>query len=149
MQTLAENRKARFDYDILETFDAGIVLSGQEVKSLMNGQISLAGSYVVVKPQGAYLLNATIPPYQPKNAPKEYEPARSRTLLLKKKEIGYLLGKAKESKLTIVPLSCYRIKSKIKLSIGLARSKRKHDKRETAKTRETDREINRALKNSD
>ena len=146
MKTLAENRKARFDYEILETFEAGIILTGQEVKSILSGRLNLAGSYVIIKPNGAYLLNANLPPYQPKNTPSDYDPSRSRGLLLKKEELKYLIGKAKEGGLTIVPLSCYNNKRKIKLSIGLARHKKKQDKRETIRERQTQREINRALK---
>lgn len=147
MKFLTENRKVRFDYEILETFEAGIVLTGQEVKSVMNGRADLIASYVIVKPDGAYILNSKIPAYQPKNTPKEYDPERSRQLLLHKDQLKYLLGKAKEGGLTIVPLSLYNKNHRIKVSIGLARSKKKHDKRESIKKRETDREIRRALKN--
>lgn len=146
MKTLAENRKARFDYEILETFEAGLILTGQEVKSILAGRLNLSGSYVIIKPNGAYLLNANLPPYQPKNTPSDYDPSRNRGLLLKKEELKYLIGKAKESSLTIVPLSCYTNKSKVKLSIGLARHKKTQDKRETIRERQTNREINRALK---
>ncbi len=146
MEMLSENRRARFDYEILETFEAGMILTGQEVKSILAGRLNLTGSYVIIKPNGAYLLNANLPPYQPRNTPSDYDPSRSRGLLLKKKELKYLLGKVKESSLTIVPLSCYFSKSKIKLSIGLARHKKTQDKRETIRERQTQREINRALK---
>jgi len=147
MKFLAENRKARFDYEILETFEAGVVLTGQEVKSAMSGRADLTASYVIVKPNGAYLLNVKIPAYQPKNTPKEYDPERSRQLLLHKDQLKYLLGKAKEGNLTIVPLSLYNKSHRIKVSIGLARSKKKHDKREIIKRRQADREIRRSLKN--
>ena len=140
---LSENRKARFDYQILETFEAGIVLSGQEVKSIKAGRANLTGSFVVVKPNGAFLLNAQIPPYQPKNNPNNYEPARTRQLLLHKDELRYLLGKSKEGGLTIVPLSIYTKSRRIKLSIGLARHKKKHDKRELLKRRTAEKEMQR------
>ena len=146
METYADNRKARFDYEILEKFQAGLVLNGQEVKSIKSGRIQLAGSYVVARGEELFLLGATIPPYQPNNAPRDYNPERSRKLLLNKKEITYLLGKVKERGLTLVPLKVYSIKAKIKLEFGLGKGKREYDKREKIKKRDTDREIERALK---
>ncbi len=143
MATLSENRKARFDYEILETFEAGISLTGPEVKSVRKGGAQLTGSFVIMKPKGAELLNSHIPPYQPNNTPPGYKPDRSRQLLLNKKEISYLLGKAKEGGLTMVPLSIYDKGRRLKLAIGLARHKKARDKRETIKRRETDREIRR------
>ena len=146
MKLLAENRKARFDYQILETFEAGIALTGQEVKSIRAGQANLTGAYVVLKPQGAMLLNAEIPPFQAKNAPIGYNSSRTRQLLLNKKELSYLFGKAKESNLTIIPLSLYNKGRHIKVEIGLTRRKKKQDKRDTLKKRQTEREIGRTLK---
>lgn len=146
MRPLAENRKARFNYEILETFEAGVVLTGQEVKSVKNGRADLTASYVIVKPDSAYLLNTSIPPYQPKNISSDYGPARSRQLLLHKNQLKYLLGKAKQGGLTIVPISLYNKNRRIKVLIGLARSKKKYDKRETIRKRQTEREIKRALK---
>jgi SsrA-binding protein len=146
MKNLSENRKAHFDYEILETFEAGIVLTGQEVKSIMGGGANLTGSYVIVKPQGAILLNASVQPYQPKNAPADYDPTQSRQLLLHKEQLKYLLGKSKEGGLTIVPLLLYNKNHRIKVSVGLARHKKTHDKRETIKKRQTQREIRRSLK---
>ena len=146
IKPLSENRKAYFDYEILETYEAGVVLTGQEVKSIKSGRANLTGSYVLIKPEGAILLNAQIPPFQPKNLPDGYDPLRTRQLLLNKKEINYLLNKAKEGGLTIVPLSIYDKGRRIKLAIGLARHKKARDKRETIKRRETDREVRRTLK---
>ncbi len=146
MSVLAENRRAKFDYEILETFEAGLVLTGQEVKSILNGRADLAGSHVITKPDGAYLIGARIAPYQPKNTPKEYDPTRTRKLLLNKKELIYLLGKTKSTGLTIVPISCYNKDLRIKLSIGLASRKKNKDKREVIAKRETNRELNRTLK---
>ena len=146
MQSLAENRKARFDYHILETFEAGIVLTGQEVKSIKIGRANLIGAFVIVKPEGAFLLNAEIPPYQPKNAPPDYEPSRTRPLLLHKDELKYLLGKSREGGLTMVPLSMYIKGRNIKVLIGLARYKKKHDKREIIQKREFQKEARRILK---
>ena len=143
MKTLAENRKARFDYEILETYEAGMVLTGQEVKSIKAGHANLTGSYALIKPEGAVLLNASIPAFQIKNAPADYKPDRTRQLLLNKKEIEYLLGKAKEGGLTIVPLSIYDKGRRIKVAIGLARHKKARDKRETIKRRETERAMRR------
>lgn len=146
MAILTENRKARFDYEILETFEAGIVLTGQEVKSIRTGKANLTGSYVIIKSGAAQLLGAQIPPYQPLNTLKEYDPTRTRKLLLHNDEINLLLGKTKEHKLTLIPLSMYSKGRKIKISIGLAKHKKQHDKREAIKKRETSREMRRALK---
>lgn len=145
MKPLAENRKARFDYEILETYEAGISLTGQEVKSIKSGRANLTGSFVVVRLNSASLLNAQIPPYQPKNISADYKPDRTRQLLLNKKELNYLFGKTKEG-LTIVPLSIYNKGRRIKAEIALARHKKAHDKRETIRKRETEREMRRMLK---
>jgi len=150
MKVLAENKKAYFDYEILEKFEAGMVLNGQEVKSMKSGRTSLKGSYVVLKKssQGKlpepYLIGANIPPYQPKNAPKDYDPERSRKLLLKKSK--YLIVKTKEKGLTLMPLKVYIKNVRIKLVFGIAKGKKKTDKREIIKKREIDREIQKALK---
>ena len=146
MAVFAENRKAHFNYEIQEKFQAGLVLQGQEVKSVRLGRISLTGSYVVVRGQELFLRGATISPYQPANAPANYNPERDRKLLLRKEEIRYLLGKSKEEGLTLVPLRVYTDKRTIKLEFGLARGKKKEDKRNTLKKREAKREIERALK---
>ena len=143
---LAENRKAHFDYEILETYEAGIVLTGQEVKSIKSGHANLTGAFVIIKPEGAFLLNAEIPPYQPKNMPDGYKPDRTRQLLMHKEELKYLLGKSKEGGLTIIPLSLYNKRRRVKIQIGLARYKKKRDKRETIRKRDTEREIGRTLK---
>lgn len=145
MKPLSENKKAYFDYEILEKYDAGISLIGQEVKSIKQGHMSLTGSYVVIRGGEAFLLGAHVPPYQPKNAPADYDPQRSRKLLLKKEEINYLIGKTKEKGLTLVPLKVYTLKSNIKIEFGVARGKRQKDKRETIKKRETEREMKREL----
>jgi SsrA-binding protein len=147
MKILAENKRARFDYQILETFEAGIVLTGQEVKSIRGGKASLKGSFVVFKGNEPYLINANIPAYQPKNAPPDYDPERARKLLLKKREVSYLLGKSKQKGLTLIPLKLYTKAGKIKLELGVARGKKKIDKREEIKKREIEREIKRELKN--
>ena len=146
MRILAENRKAYLNYEILEKFEAGLVLIGQEVKSIKLGRANLAGSYVVFKGLELCLVGCTIPAYQPANAPPDYNPQRSRKVLLKKTEISYLIGKSKEKRLTLVPLKMYSKSGKIKLECALVKSRRKADKREVIKKRETEREIERALK---
>jgi len=146
MKIFADNKKAYFNYEILEKFEAGIVLIGTEVKSIKAGRINLAGSYVVLKSEEPYLVGAKIPPYQPKNAPADYNPERSRKLLLNKKEIKYLIGKSQERGLALIPLKIYTNNAKIKCGFGIGKGKKKYDKRETIKKRETEREIRRFFK---
>lgn len=153
MKVLAENRKAKFDYEILEKFEAGMVLLGQEVKAIKIGRMSLKGSYVVFKGSARgrgmpelYLIGANIPPYQPKNALPDYDPERARKLLLNKTEIKHLLGKTKEKGLTLIPLKVYTKYAKIKLEFGIGKGKKRPDKREQIKKRDTDRIIERELK---
>lgn len=147
MANLAENRKAHFQYEILETFSAGIVLLGQEVKSIKLGRMQLQGSYVILKGNEVFLVGTTVPPYQPKNTPESYNPERSRKLLLRKPEISYLAGKVKEQGLTLIPLKVYTGKrGTIKIEFGLARGRKGKDKREELKKREAKREIERAFK---
>jgi len=146
MKSLAENRQAKFDYEILETIEAGISLLGFEVKAAKAGKMNLTGSYARVKGNEVWLINATIQPYQPKNTPKDYDPERTRRLLVTKKEIAHLAGKANESGLTLVPMRAYIKGRLVKLELGLGRHKKKADKREVIKKRDTDRDIRRALK---
>jgi len=146
MRVLAENKKAYFTYQILEKFEAGISLIGQEVKSIKTRGVNLAGSYVVIKNSEAFWIGARISPYQPKNIPPDYNPERSRKLLLKKSEIKYLIGKTKQKGLTLIPLRVYTKRGKIKLEFGIARGKKKVDKRELIKKREIEREIRKAMK---
>jgi len=146
MVNYAENRKARFNYEFLEKYEAGIELLGIEVKSVRNGQMSLEGAFVIIRGGEAFLINANIPPYQVKNTPKDYDPLRNRKLLLTKKEINELSGSDKNKSLTIVPISVYNKNRKIKLEIALVKGKKKFDKRETLKKRDTDREIRREYK---
>ena len=146
MANYAENRKARFDYEILEKYEAGIELLGTEVKSVRGGQMSLEGAFVIIRGGEAFLINTNIPPYQAKNAPKDYDPLRNRKLLLTKKEIAELAGSEKNKSLTIVPISVYNKGRKIKVGIALVKGKKKFDKRETLKKRDTEREIRREYK---
>lgn len=146
MKTLAENKKAYFNYEILEKFEAGVSLIGQEVKSIKTRRVNLAGSYVILKDEEVFWIGADIPPYQPKNAPLDYNPQRSRKLLLKKSEIKYLIGKSKQKGLTLIPLKLYTKNGKIKLEFAIVKGKKKFDKRELINRREIEREIKRELK---
>ncbi len=146
MASYAENRKARFNYEFLEKYETGIELLGTEVKSVRAGQMSLEGAFVIIRGGEAFLINANIPPYQPLNAPKDYDPLRNRKLLLTKKEIRELGGSEKNKSLTIAPISVYNKNRKIKVEIALVKGKKKFDKRETLKKRDTDREIRREIK---
>jgi SsrA-binding protein len=141
MAVLSSNKKAYFEYQILKKIEAGIILTGQEVKSSRLGRMSLIGSYVVLREGEVYLVGTNIPPYQPKNITTDYNPGQPRKLLLKKAEIEYLIGKTKEKGLTLVPLRVYTNKRKIKLEIGIAKGKKKRDKREEIKKRETRRDM--------
>jgi len=146
MPTLVINRRAKYDYTILEKFEAGLVLAGYEVKAIKNGHMSLKGAYVAINNGEVWLINALISPYQPKNMPQDYESTRSRKLLLHKKEIDSLIGKKKQKGLTLVPLRVYTKHNRVKLEFALGQGKRKIDKREKIKQRETKRNIDRALK---
>lgn len=146
MKILAENKKAYFNYQVLEKFEAGISLIGQEVKSIKTRGINLAGTYVIIKDEEVFWVGANIPPYQPRNIGANYNPQRERKLLLKKSEIKYLIGKSKQKGLTLIPLRLYTKNGKIKLEFALAKGKKKFDKRELIKKREIEREIQRALK---
>ncbi|MDP3800240.1 MAG: SsrA-binding protein SmpB [bacterium] len=140
------NKKAFFNYEILESFEAGLVLLGGEVKSIRNNHYSLQGAYITVEDEEAWLVKAMIAPYQPKNMIAGYNPERKRKLLLNKKELQYLQGKTKEKGLTIVPLKVYNKHGQIKLEIALAKGKSKGDKREVLKKRIAERDIARELK---
>jgi SsrA-binding protein len=146
MSTLLENKKAYFNYEILEKFEAGLQLRGWEVKSLKNKNGSLLGGRVIIRGNEVFLVGVNIFPYQPNNQPKNYEEQRTIKLLLTKKEINYLAGKAKEKRLTIMPIKLYTKAGKIKLEFGLCRGKKKFEKREKIKKRETDRNIERLMK---
>ncbi|MDP3696758.1 MAG: SsrA-binding protein [Candidatus Taylorbacteria bacterium] len=166
----ASNPKAGFDYEILETVEAGIVLEGHEVKSIKTGKASIKGSYVkILHPvrslaraksaspkdlgeatsngvnEEPFLIGAIIAPYQPANTPKNYDPQRSRKLLLSKKEISKLIGLSQSQGLTLIPLKFYSKKGLIKLLVGIARGKKKYDKRETIKKKDVARAKQRGL----
>ena len=147
MTSYAENRKIYFNYEILEKYEAGIELYGSEVKAVRSGKMSLEGAFVIVRGGECFLINANTPPYQPNNTPKEYDPLRNKKLLLTKKEIRVLSDSGNNKSLTIVPISVYNKGRKIKISIALAKGKKKFDKRETIKKRENERDVRRTLKN--
>jgi len=146
MTFYVENRKAYFNYEFLEKYEAGIELLGLEVKSIRAGQMSLEGAFVIIRGGEAFLINANIPPYQPANIPKDYDMLRNRKLLLTKKEIKELADTGKNKSLTIMPISVYNKGRKIKMEIVLAKGKKKFDKRETIKKRESERSIRRESK---
>jgi len=146
MKALTENRRSTYNYEILETYDAGLVLFGFEVKAIKTGHVSLVGSFVTLKNKELFLTNALIPPYQPKNTPTDYEQSRPRKLLLKRSEINSLIGKLKVKGLTLIPIRLYTKKNKIKLTFGVAKGKRKIDKREGIKKRDVERDIGRKLR---
>ncbi len=143
---LISHKRARYDYDILDTYEAGISLFGTEVKSLRGGQGKLDGAYVVIRGGEALLVGASIPPFQQKNAPGDYDPERARTLLLTAKQLVELEQKSEKQGLTIVPLSLYNKGRLLKLEIAVARGKKKTDKRQSIMKRETDSNIRRELK---
>ena len=145
--SLVEHKKARLDYEILEQLEAGIELLGHEVKSLRQKHGKLEGSHVIVRGGEAYIVGMNIPPYQPANIDKSYDPARSRKLLLTKKEIAMLGEQESQKGLTIVPLSVYNKGRVIKVAVAVARGRKKFDKRAVLKKRDTDRDIRRTLKN--
>lgn len=146
MPILASNKRAPFDYDILETYEAGIELAGFEVKSVRTGRMSLAGSFVLIRSGEAWLVNTAIPPYQAANTPPGYDPARRRRLLLHRAEIKKLIGAGATKGLTIIALRVYTKGSRIKVALGLARYKKKYDKRAAIREREDRRKIERALR---
>lgn len=146
MATYVRNKKATFNYELKETFEAGLVLAGYEVKSIKNGKASLEGAHVIIRGGEAFLVGSSIAPYQPANMPKEYDPERTRKLLLSKKELARLEVESEQAGLTIVPIRLYNTKRKLKLEIALARGKKKADKRESIKKRDTKRDIDRLLK---
>ncbi|MCC6934854.1 MAG: SsrA-binding protein SmpB [Candidatus Yanofskybacteria bacterium] len=139
MADLATNPRARFDYDILETVEAGIVLTGPEVKSIKAGHASIKGAYVKILNGTPWLIGASVPPYQPGNAPKEYRERADRKLLLSKQQTAGLIGLAQAHGVTLVPIRLYIKRKLIKLEIGVARGKKKYDKREAIKKKDVQR----------
>lgn len=147
MKTLAVNKRAHFDYQISDRYEAGLVLTGAEVKSVKTGHISLKESFVTIKGNELYLTNANIPFYEYAGEAKNYDPTRSRKLLLKKSEIRHLIGKARTEGLALVPIRIYAKKKLLKLEFGVGKGKKKFDKRETIAKREAERKMKKILKN--
>jgi SsrA-binding protein len=146
MSILIDNRKAKFDYEVLDEYEAGIELIGSEVKSLKNKRGNFAGAYISIRGGEAFLVGADIPPYQPSNAPEDYDPLRVRKLLLSKKELLKLTEIENTKGLTLIPVSLYNKGRNLKVSFAVARGKKKSDKRETIRKREDDRDMHRTLK---
>ncbi len=146
MSTFIHNKKVGLKYEILEKIEAGIKLLGFEVKAIKNKKGSLDGSHITIRGEEALLLNVNIPPYQANNTPNNYDPERHRRLLLNKKEINYLAGLEAQRGLTIIPVSMYNKNEKIKVEIAVVRGKKKYDKRETLKKKDSRREIDREMK---
>ncbi|MFH0779942.1 MAG: SsrA-binding protein SmpB [Parcubacteria group bacterium] len=145
------NKQAGFDYEILEKYQAGIVLGGQEVKSVKNGQMNLKGAYVAFKHvplTELYLINAHISAYKNAGPLPSYDPTRSRKLLLTKKEIKSLIGKSEQKGLTIAPLKVYTVRNLVKIELGLCRGKKRYEKKEKKKKQDVEKEIRRTLKNN-
>jgi SsrA-binding protein len=147
MSELAYNKRANFDYVILEIYEAGLVLLGHEVKSIKTGHISLKESFVTIHNNELYLTNAHIPPYQRAGKLENYDPTRARKLLVRKAEIKSLIGKTREKGLTLVPIRIYTKRRYLKLEFGLGKGKKEYDKREKIRKREDERGIRQILKN--
>lgn len=145
MPQLAYNKRAKFDYEILETFEAGLALTGQEVKSARDGKMSLIGSYVTMHGGEAFLLNAQIAKYRFAGKLEGYDPKRSRKLLLRKQELSRILGKLEQKGLTLVPVSVYTKGSKVKLEFGVGRGKKQYEKKEKIKSRDIERDVRREI----
>jgi len=142
---IGTNRRALHNYEILETYESGIVLIGSEVKSLREGGVALKDGFARIEGEEAYLYNVHISPYE-KSSTKDYDPKRERKLLLHKHEIKRLMGRVQQRGLTLVPLEMYFKSGNAKVSLGLARGKKVYDKREALKRREAEREIRRSMK---
>lgn len=141
----AENRKARYEYETLETFDGGLALTGNEVKSIREGGAKIDGAYVTIASGEIWLFGADIRPYSRAAKDPNFRSDRSRKILVRKKELQYLAGKTQEKGLTLVPFALYPRGRQIKLSFGLCRGRKAHDKREKLKSRDLDRQIRRGL----
>jgi SsrA-binding protein len=146
MPVLATNKRAKLDYEILDTYEAGLVLHGQEVKSIKTGHISLKGAFIHLKSAlgnkyELVLVNAHIPKYQRAGELTGYDPDRSRKVLVKKTQIKYLIGKKNEQGLTLVPLKIYTKKSLIKLEFGIGKGRKKYEKRDVIKKREVEKRL--------
>jgi SsrA-binding protein len=146
IKIISDNRQARYLYEILETYEAGIQLVGTEVKSIREGKVNLRDGYAVIRQGEIWLINVHISPYEASGEYFNHDPRRSRKLLLHRREIKKLIGQIEQKGLTLVPLKMYFQNSWVKVTLGLARGKKLHDKRETLKRRQEEREIGRMLK---
>ncbi len=149
MPNYAENRKARYDYDVLESFEGGLVLTGQETKSVRGGRAKLQGSFLKLLSGQLWLIGAHIAPYEKASHLESYDPTRSRKVLVRQSELHYFAGKIQEKGLTLVPFSFYPKGRRIKVSFALCRGKKTHNKRETLKQRDLERSTRRILKGYD
>ncbi len=145
IQSIARNKRARFDYHILETFEAGLVLQGTEVKSLREGKANISDAYGIIRDGEAFLLNLHISPYE-RGGYTNHEPGRTRKLLLHRKEIRRLIGAVERQGLTLIPLELYFKDGVAKVALALGKGKQLHDKRETERNRDADREIARVAR---
>lgn len=143
--SIAKNRRARHDYAIIDTWEAGLVLTGSEVKSLREGKANLSDAYGIVRDGEIFLINLHISVYE-RASYNNHEPTRTRKLLLHKREIGRLIGAIERQGLTLIPLELYFKRGIAKVAIALGKGKKQHDKREDAKARDADREIARAVR---
>ena len=141
MLILASNKRAKFDYHILEIFEGGLVLTGGEVKSIKSGQAQLKGSFVSIRGKTALLKGAYIAPYKAVANQEDYDPYRDRKILLHAREIQKLLAKQQTERLTIVPICVYVKRNLVKVEIGLAKGKRQYEKRETIKKRDVEKQM--------
>ena len=141
---IAQNRKARYDYTVVETVEAGMVLTGTEIKSIRAGRINLKDGYAHIRNGEVYLINVHIAPYEQGNM-FNHEPLRTRKLLMKKKQISRLIGETQSGGFTLIPLKVYIKNGYAKVLIGLAKGKKKYDKRESIKKKDQEREIKRRL----
>ncbi|HEY9728855.1 MAG TPA: SsrA-binding protein SmpB [Chroococcales cyanobacterium] len=145
-KVVADNRQARFRYEILETYEAGIELKGTEVKSIRESKVNLRDGYGLIRSGEAWLLNVHISPYERSSDYFNHDPRRTRRLLLHKQEIRKLIGKVEQEGLTLIPLKMYLKRGLVKISIALCKGKKIHDKRESLKERQDKREMARAMK---
>lgn len=147
MPTITTNKKAFHNYQVLEKYEAGVILTGAEVKSVKSGHINLTGGHASLRGNELWLVNCHISPYKMASNQKKHESDRDRKLLMKKKEISSMIGQLKAKGLTILPLSVYTKGGLIKVGLGLCRGKKSHDKRQSIKKRESDRRLRRVMRN--
>lgn len=143
---VSDNRQARHEYEILETFEAGIELRGTEVKSIRAGKVNLRDGFALVRDGEVFLLNVHVSPHETTNQVFNHDPRRTRKLLLHRQEIRKLIGKVEQQGLTLVPLKMYLKKGRVKVDLALVRGKKLHDKREDLKRRQDQRDMERAMK---